>query len=276
LPSEMLQRIVRVVASGVQANPREIKRFINNFIVTKRMSGDDTDPEKLISLLVIQFQWQELYNRISQRPTAFKSLGRQINAVLEEDPELIKQVPIAKLREKAHVDQESLVEVANLLRDFEEDNAVVNQEAWEFLLDDPGRAALAIDNLGDYLFFADATEFIAPHTIRFKNTARYVGEYAGQPKFEWRIWVDEREQILSQIESVVYHLPSGDFRADSPQNGFEYRSSGWREIAVDIDVFFKNGARLSAFHKLELLSYAQTGEQFLAIGLSREVGEQHE
>jgi len=255
LPPDTLQRVVQVVASRVQANPRDIKRLLNNFIMTKRISGADTDPEILISLLVIQFRWLLLYQRISERPTAFQDLSHQILDTLNNVPESIREISIDKLR-KIDADNDKLFQVASLLRDFEGSAQVFSQEAWGFLLGNPGREVLSIQNLEDYLFFADATEFIAPTDIRFANMASFTGEFTqGFPKFEWHIWVDEKRQILRQIEQVVYHLSSGDFVAYSPQDQFQYKSSGWREFGIEIDVFFKNGVQLSTLHKLELTKF---------------------
>ena len=49
-----------IILEGLEPNPREIKRFINNFILVSRISRKETDPGKLLAVLVTQFRWEDL------------------------------------------------------------------------------------------------------------------------------------------------------------------------------------------------------------------------
>lgn len=256
LPVIPLRRIVQVVAAGIQANPRDIKRFLNNFVLTKRISGDDTDPEKLISLLVIQFRWPEVYHQIARKVTAFERLAKSLQALYESSPDILAQISLNQLRDKVVENLSELKQARQDLLNFEETGFIIPDDAWTFLLSESGRPILTIEGLETYIFFADATEFVPPNALHFANNAYWAGEYENEhPRYEWCIWVDEREQVLRQISQVIYHLPSGKVVAELVENRFQCTSFGYRELSIDIDVIYRNGSRTRAFHKLELLKF---------------------
>lgn len=63
---------VALVAKGVQRNPREIKRFINSYIIQHEVFG--LDPGVLMLLQILRSRWPELYELIFESPVKFKQL----------------------------------------------------------------------------------------------------------------------------------------------------------------------------------------------------------
>lgn len=60
-----VEEYIDIISKGMEANPREIKRFINTFILTNQISSGETEPDKLIVLLIIQFRWEEFFRRLA-------------------------------------------------------------------------------------------------------------------------------------------------------------------------------------------------------------------
>lgn len=60
-----------IIMEGMEPNPREIKRFINNFILANRISQKETDPDKLLALLIIQFRWEGFYRDLARYKEEF-------------------------------------------------------------------------------------------------------------------------------------------------------------------------------------------------------------
>jgi len=46
-----VKKYINIISKGMEANPREIKRCMNNFILVNQISADETEPDKLLVLL---------------------------------------------------------------------------------------------------------------------------------------------------------------------------------------------------------------------------------
>jgi hypothetical protein len=63
---EYVEKYIDIISRGMEANPREIKRFINNFILVNQISISETEPDKLLVLLILQLRWEELFEKIAK------------------------------------------------------------------------------------------------------------------------------------------------------------------------------------------------------------------
>ncbi len=77
-----VEKYIDIISKGMEANPREIKRFINNFILINQISAGETEPDKLLVLLIIQFRWEGFYNALAEYKTDFLA---SVLAYTEED-----------------------------------------------------------------------------------------------------------------------------------------------------------------------------------------------
>jgi uncharacterized protein YjbI with pentapeptide repeats len=80
-----VEKYIDLISRGMEANPREIKRFINNFILVNQISAGETEPDKLLALLIIQFRWEEFYKALAGYKTDFLA---SVYAYMEESRDL--------------------------------------------------------------------------------------------------------------------------------------------------------------------------------------------
>ena len=82
-------------------------------------------------------------------------------------------------------------------------------------------------------------------TIRFNNFARSVGKRGNYEYYQWRVFVDEPPQVLSQIDEVEYLLhptfPQPSQVRRNQNDKFALETAGWGEFQLLITIKYKNG-----------------------------------
>jgi KAP family P-loop domain len=64
--SKLVDENKKIIAKAVELNPREVKRFINNFIISREIfSGDEVKPEELLLVQALKMRWNDFYSYIS-------------------------------------------------------------------------------------------------------------------------------------------------------------------------------------------------------------------
>jgi KAP-like P-loop domain-containing protein len=71
-PSGFAKYSYDIVSTGLEANPRQVKRLLNSFQVLQRIvqRGSDADYETLCALIGLQLRWPEYYRDFAQAVTA--------------------------------------------------------------------------------------------------------------------------------------------------------------------------------------------------------------
>ncbi len=77
-----IEKYIDIISKGMEANPREIKRFINNFILVNQISAGETKPDLLLVILTIQFRWEGFYKALAEHKVDFLA---SVAAFIEED-----------------------------------------------------------------------------------------------------------------------------------------------------------------------------------------------
>ncbi len=115
--------------------------------------------------------------------------------------------------------------------------------------------------------------------VKFNNYARSIGNQGGRPYWEWRVFVDEKPEVLNTIAQVDYLLhPTfpDPFRTSRDRDKqFELVASGWGTFRIVITIHYTNGteaktsynlnfdnnwpAPAAAHAKLEKIKAVQTG-----------------
>jgi hypothetical protein len=92
--------------------------------------------------------------------------------------------------------------------------------------------------------------------IKFDNYARRVGDQAGRPYYEWRIFVDEKPEVLGTIQQVDYLLSPtfpNPFRSSRDRDrNFELVTSGSGAFRIVITVHYTNGTEAKTSYMLDL------------------------
>jgi uncharacterized protein YjbI with pentapeptide repeats len=62
---KIIQEYIDLISTGLEENPRETKRFLNNFIVAQEiLSKKGTKPKELLILQILNMRWNEIYRLI--------------------------------------------------------------------------------------------------------------------------------------------------------------------------------------------------------------------
>lgn len=92
--------------------------------------------------------------------------------------------------------------------------------------------------------------------IRFNNYAKRTGKKGKYAYFRWKVFVDEDENTLDNIESVEYLLhptfPVPDQVRSDRDSKFALETSGWGEFDILITVNFKDGRKEDLRYRLDL------------------------
>lgn len=83
------------VAMGIECNPREVKRFLNNFIIAYEIHGSDEkcDPEVLLILQAISVRWDNSYRLIMNTTRDFRDIIRKYSELTENERFMIYDNP---------------------------------------------------------------------------------------------------------------------------------------------------------------------------------------
>lgn len=126
-----------IIVEGLEPNPREIKRFINNFILANRISEKETEPNKLLAVLIIQFRWEEFYRNLAKYKRPF----------LEETAVIVRSKEALKKEETRKTAKESWIF-------FDLIEGHLKDELFRNFLEGAGKILFEIQDLDPYIHFS--------------------------------------------------------------------------------------------------------------------------
>ena len=81
--------------------------------------------------------------------------------------------------------------------------------------------------------------------VHFNNYAKFIENRYGSPYYKWKVFVDEPDSVLDQIDQVEYTLhptfspPNRIY--ENREEKFALETFGWGEFTMLISVKFRNG-----------------------------------
>jgi hypothetical protein len=91
--------------------------------------------------------------------------------------------------------------------------------------------------------------------IKFNNFARIIGKRHGKTFYEWRVFVDEPDDVLERIAEVQYLLhpsfPDPLQVRTNPNRKFAVEASGWGQFPIEITVRYKNQSTATMSYSLD-------------------------
>jgi transcription initiation factor IIF auxiliary subunit len=92
--------------------------------------------------------------------------------------------------------------------------------------------------------------------IHFNNYARRIGSRGSYDWYEWKVFVDEKPEILDKIKQVQYLLhrtfPNPTRVSEDRKSKFALESSGWGSFTIYITVRYNDGTEEQAEYFLDL------------------------
>ena len=153
---EVIDKNIELISVAVDNNPREIKRFLNNFIVAYEIfsSKKNFEPKELLVIQAIHLRWNKFYNiLVKSDQTFFKGLDKYLKM---DDETRFKSLDLYEGKK-----DEGDMKVWKVLRDFKTDS-----DLWNFLVRNSG----TLRNIQDWSVYRRAIEVvIEPSTMHRKS-----------------------------------------------------------------------------------------------------------
>jgi transcription initiation factor IIF auxiliary subunit len=92
--------------------------------------------------------------------------------------------------------------------------------------------------------------------VKFDNFAQFIEKRHDRPYYKWKVFVDEPDRVLDQIEQVEYTLhptfPQPHQILKNRADKFALEKAGWGEFTLLINVKFRDGRTETVAYWLDL------------------------
>jgi uncharacterized protein YjbI with pentapeptide repeats len=141
--SDIVSRNIDLIATGVELNPREVKRFINNFILSYEIYSINPaiKPNELLAVQTLKVRWNSFYRIISS--------DNEFRALLEKYTKMTATERIRSLKDRNS-------DKANPPGDYEKILFELDSELWRFL----SRQTDTVFEIRDWEIYRRAAELI--------------------------------------------------------------------------------------------------------------------
>jgi GTPase SAR1 family protein len=154
---EIINKNIEIISKAIEHSPREIKRFLNNFIVAYEIFSNTPNfkAEELLVLQAIQLRWNSLYNILIKSDNNFREELRKYSQMGEE--ERFANLDSNEIEEGK---KDYGIKIRKTIRNFKED-----AELWNFF----AKNIYILDNIHDWNIYRRATEISIEPSIKQKD-----------------------------------------------------------------------------------------------------------
>lgn len=192
--TDLVDKNVELIAIAIENNPREIKRFLNNFIVAYEVFSNTKDfkAEELLVLQAIQLRWNKFYNLLINSDKDFLNEINKYSVMDEEQRSNILDLDVQKS------DTKSEIKIRKMLRDFKTD-----AELWLLLAKNIGM----LNNIHDWNVYRRATEIGAVPSILKEPITIDTTPLCGSKGSIWEIPYEQYANIQDFLDDIYFSLP---------------------------------------------------------------------
>lgn len=155
--SKIIKENKALISVASESNPRELKRFINNFIVSNEIFSlnKEIHPQQLLAIQALKVRWPAFYRDLTSIFVDFHNAVEKYVSMKNEDR--IRELRETKARES---------DVKNVDREVEQRLLEIDTELWNFL-DKAKQIIFSINNWEIYRRAAESTkaDLMTPATI---------------------------------------------------------------------------------------------------------------
>ena len=147
---------IELISTAIENNPREIKRFLNNFIVAFEIFSPSklVEEKELLVIQAIQLRWNKFYDLLIKSDENFR---KELSKYLLMDEEiLLKNLESDEIKEKESYD----LKVRRVFREFKSDT-----DLWNFLK----KNTITLNNIKDWNIYRRATEVSKEPTVEHRS-----------------------------------------------------------------------------------------------------------
>ena len=156
---DVVDKNIELISVAIDNNPREIKRFLNNFIVAHEIfSGKKSfDAKELLVIQAIHLRWKKFYNiLVKSDQSFFKGLDKYLKM---DDETRFKSLDLYEGKK-----DDDDMKIWKVLRDFKTDS-----DLWNFLV----KNSDTIRNIRDWSLYRLAIEAVVEPTALHRKTINY-------------------------------------------------------------------------------------------------------
>jgi uncharacterized protein YjbI with pentapeptide repeats len=267
---EVVDKNIELISVAIDNNPREIKRFLNNFIVAHEIfsgkksfekkelifSGKKSfDAKELLVIQAIHLRWKKFYNLlIKSDQSFFKGLDKYLKM---DDETRFKSLDLYEGKK----DDDDMM-VWKVLRDFKTDS-----DLWNFLV----KNSDTIRNIRDWSLYRLAIEVVVEPTALHKKTINYEAVRLLQSgkinEFNDKRAIEFRNLSLRDADLRDADLRDADLR-DADLRDADLRDADLRDADLrDADLMGANLSR-SDFDGADLMGANLSGADLMGANLS--------
>ena len=244
---EVVDKNIELISVAVDNNPREIKRFLNNFIVAYEIfsSKKNFEAKELLVIQAIHLRWNKFYNiLVKSDESFFKGLDKYLKM---DDETRFKSLDLYGGKK-----DEDDIKVWKVLRDFKTDS-----DLWNFLVQNSG----TLRNIQDWSVYRRAIEMVIEPSTMHRKSINYeavkllqsgkINEFNDKRAIEFKI-LTMREADLREADLRDADLRDADLR-DADLRDADLRDADLRDADLmganlsgcDLDGADLMGANLS-------------------------------
>ena len=204
---EVIDKNIELISVAVDNNPREIKRFLNNFIVAHEIfsSKKNFEAKELLVIQAIHLRWNKFYNiLVKSDESFFKGLDKYLKM---DDETRFKSLDLYGGKK-----DEGDMKVWKVLRDFKTDS-----DLWNFLVQNSG----TLRNIQDWSVYRRAIEVVIEPSTMHRKSINYeavkllqsgkINEFNDKRAIEFKI-LTMREADLRDADLRDADLRDADLR----------------------------------------------------------------
>ena len=156
---DVVDKNIELISLAIENNPREIKRFLNNFIVGYEIfSGKKSfEAKELLVIQAIHLRWKKFYNILIKSDQSFFK-------VLDKYLKMDKETRFKNLELYEGKKDDDDMKVWKVLHDFKTDS-----DLWNFL----GQNSDTLRNIRDWNMYRNAIDVTVEPTTLYRKTINY-------------------------------------------------------------------------------------------------------
>jgi len=217
--TEEKEKLSNYFAFGASANPREIKRLINAYVLTRELyhkyTGSNMEISKTALFVVIQQEWPRVFRDISTHKEEFIQFCLWFNEHRNE-PNLVAP-------------------------DWAASMLSIDSEIIHFLKLTNTDLKFNLKDVDIYIHTLSivALQSLLPTQVSFIHTANIMetGDY------KWSIRPDTTSRVFEKIEQIEYRLPTNIYaqnkRITTKEDGFCLEEEAHENVPIEVEIFVK-------------------------------------
>ncbi len=212
---------IELISTAIENNPREIKRFLNNFIVAKEIFSETKNivAKELLVLQAVQLRWNKFYDLLINSDEEFR---KEINRIVQMDEKIL----LERLESER---QEKDIELQNIKTKRMLQAIRTDIELWNFLR----KNIPTLNNIKDWNAYRRATEVIKEPTAEVikEPTAEVIkeptAEVIKEPTAE--VIKEPTAEVIKEPTAEVIKEPTAEVIKEPTA---EYSNQGGNEIGI--------------------------------------------